>query len=167
MPGPMLTLRGAPALSDHQTQKLFERVRAVAKGVRGVYAEYVHFVDVSAPLDDGERALLDRLLVYGPSVPRRKLDGVQLLVVPRLGTRSPSCRAYAPTTRSHGPQGSCSAASSSSPGAWRYRNDGSSGRAATSPRAISCGMSTSSIAGRSTGLAATAQCVVPRSIPTT
>ena len=24
----MLTLRGAPALSDHQTQKLFERVRA-------------------------------------------------------------------------------------------------------------------------------------------
>ncbi|MCA9576870.1 MAG: phosphoribosylformylglycinamidine synthase, partial [Myxococcales bacterium] len=85
----MLTLRGAPALSDHQTQKLFERVRAVAKGVRGVYAEYVHFVDVSAPLDDGERALLDRLLVYGPSVPRRKLDGVQLLVVPRLGTRSP------------------------------------------------------------------------------
>ncbi|MBK6807531.1 MAG: phosphoribosylformylglycinamidine synthase [Sandaracinaceae bacterium] len=85
----MLTLRGAPALSDHQTQKLFERVRAAAPGVRGVYAEYVHFVELSAALDDKEGALLDRLLEYGPSVPRRKLDGTTLLVVPRLGTRSP------------------------------------------------------------------------------
>ena len=85
----MLTLRGAPALSDHQTQKLFERVRAAAPGVRGVYAEYVHFVELSAALDDKEGALLDRLLEYGPSVPRRKLDGTMLLVVPRLGTRSP------------------------------------------------------------------------------
>ena len=83
----MLTLRGGPALSDHQTQKLFERVRAVAPAVRGVYAEYVHFVALSGDLDDRESALLDRLLEYGPSVPRRKLDGTALFVVPRLGTR--------------------------------------------------------------------------------
>ncbi len=84
----MLHLRGAAALSEARAERLLAEVRKSARGARSVYVEHQHFVDLSAPLDDRERALLEQLLTYGPRVAARSPEGPRVLVVPRLGTIS-------------------------------------------------------------------------------
>lgn len=85
----MLTLCGAPALSAFRKSRLNATLMANIPSVRGVYAEYVHFVDVSAPLTNGQGEVLASLLKYGPSQTPQAPEGLQLLVVPRPGTISP------------------------------------------------------------------------------
>ncbi len=46
----MLILRGAPALSAFRHEKLFEQLRQKVPSVSGLYAEFAHFVEVSAAL---------------------------------------------------------------------------------------------------------------------
>ncbi len=85
----MLTLRGAPALSEFRLQKLVRRIAAETGIELALYAEFLHFVDLEAPLSDDERQVLERLLRYGPALPAHEPSGEMLLVVPRPGTRSP------------------------------------------------------------------------------
>lgn len=85
----MLTLRGAPALSDFRLQKLTRRIAEATGTELSPYAEFVHFVDLDRPLDDAGRLVLERLLRYGPALPAHELRGELLLVVPRPGTISP------------------------------------------------------------------------------
>ena len=88
----MLTLFGASALSELRRTQLLRSLQAVVPTVNGVRAEYIHFVEVFAELDDHERAVLDRLLTYGPRAKGVRIDDQRrhlFLVVPRLGTISP------------------------------------------------------------------------------
>src|SRR5690606_31683980 len=85
----MLELRGAPALSPFRTQKLLSQIQAQVDVVDSIYAEFMHFVDVSMPLEDSQLSVLNRLLQYGPSAQAQPADGVLFLVVPRPGTISP------------------------------------------------------------------------------
>ncbi|MEP1213398.1 MAG: phosphoribosylformylglycinamidine synthase [Marinobacter sp.] len=85
----MLELRGAPALSPFRSRKLHTRIQDIVPEVDHVYAEFMHFTDLEAPLSESDQAVLDRLLTYGPSVPVEEPDGVLFLVVPRPGTLSP------------------------------------------------------------------------------
>jgi phosphoribosylformylglycinamidine synthase len=85
----MLQLRGTPALSASRRTKLHRQIEARLPGVRDVYAEYVHYVDTSAPLDDRERSVLERLLEYGPRRELESPEGLTRVVVPRIGTISP------------------------------------------------------------------------------
>ncbi len=85
----MLELRGAPALSPFRSQKLLSQIRSEVPEVDHVYAEFMHFSDLEAPLSEAEQAVLDRLLTYGPSVQVEEPDGILFLVVPRPGTLSP------------------------------------------------------------------------------
>ncbi|BDH44906.1 phosphoribosylformylglycinamidine synthase [Salmonella enterica subsp. enterica serovar Choleraesuis] len=85
----MEILRGSPALSAFRITKLLARFQAAQLPVEDVYAEYVHFADVDAPLTDDERARLVRLLEYGPHQDSRPLGDELMVVVPRPGTISP------------------------------------------------------------------------------
>ncbi|RKH83817.1 phosphoribosylformylglycinamidine synthase [Corallococcus sp. AB045] len=85
----MLTLRGAPALSEFRLAKLLARCRERVPTVATLYSEFVHFVDASAPLTQDESERLGRLLEYGPHTAKRERTGTLLLVVPRPGTVSP------------------------------------------------------------------------------
>ncbi len=85
----MLELRGAPALSPFRSEKLLAQLISAVPGVRSVYAEFMHFVDIEAELGEHEQKILDQLLTYGPSAQRNEPDGVLFLVVPRPGTLSP------------------------------------------------------------------------------
>ena len=85
----MLTFRGAPALSDFRKEKLFESLRKTVTGVEGVYAEYVHLVDVEGELSAEDIAELTALLSYGPRVAAQQTEGQLFLVIPRPGTISP------------------------------------------------------------------------------
>ena len=85
----MEILRGSPALSAFRINKLLTRFQDAHLPVSDIYAEYVHFADVSAPLSADEKARLQRLLKYGPSLAEHTPEGRLLLVTPRPGTISP------------------------------------------------------------------------------
>lgn len=85
----MEILRGSPALSAFRVNKLLTRFQDAHLPVSDIYAEYVHFADVSAPLSAEQQARLQRLLKYGPSLAEHAPQGCLLLVTPRPGTISP------------------------------------------------------------------------------
>ena len=85
----MEILRGSPALSAFRINKLLNSFRNANLPVSDIYAEYVHFADVSSPLSDDEKNRLQRLLKYGPSLAEHEPAGRLLLVTPRPGTISP------------------------------------------------------------------------------
>ncbi|WP_168403850.1 phosphoribosylformylglycinamidine synthase [Erwinia amylovora] len=85
----MEILRGSPALSAFRINKLLARFQDAHLPVSDIYAEYVHFADVSAPLCADDKSRLQRLLKYGPSLAEHTPEGRLLLVTPRPGTLSP------------------------------------------------------------------------------
>ena len=84
----ILKLRGASALSDFRLAKLLPQLQAVHSGIRGLAAEFWHFVETEVPPDTTQSDLLERLLRYGESLPGEPA-GQLFLVVPRIGTISP------------------------------------------------------------------------------
>ncbi len=86
----MFRLRGTPALSAFRRDKLLAALRRRLPAVSDVYAEYVHFIDWDGAPTSHDRAVLDRLLAYGPRMPEHHLEGEPtFLVTPRPGTVSP------------------------------------------------------------------------------
>ena len=88
----MLRIPGAPALSAFRIAKLLVRLRALEPSVFSLESRFVHFVDLTRPLEPAEREVLERLLTYGPRIEQATpshTDGATLLVVPREGTISP------------------------------------------------------------------------------
>jgi phosphoribosylformylglycinamidine synthase len=95
----MIELPGALAVSDFRIAKLRPALEKLSPGLGAVTARFVHFVDLERDLDSRERALLERLLTYGPrepaaaKVPGAEIivapAGAQITVVPRFGTISP------------------------------------------------------------------------------
>ncbi|MBB1201917.1 phosphoribosylformylglycinamidine synthase [Enterobacteriaceae bacterium 89] len=85
----MEILRGSPALSAFRITKLLARFQAANLPVSNIYAEYVHFAELSAPLSEEEQTRLAKLLKYGPSLSSHTPAGKLLLVTPRPGTLSP------------------------------------------------------------------------------
>ena len=91
----MIELPGALAVSDFRIAKLRPALEKLGPGL-GVHrqfelaARFVHFVDLERELDARERALLERLLTYGPrEAATAKVQGAEVIVVPRFGTISP------------------------------------------------------------------------------
>lgn len=85
----MKILRGSPALSAFRLQKLLLRLQQAGVPVSDLYAEYVHFADISAGLNAEQDQRLSQLLHYGPTLAEAKPEGILLLVTPRPGTVSP------------------------------------------------------------------------------
>ncbi|MFY9316189.1 MAG: phosphoribosylformylglycinamidine synthase [Burkholderiales bacterium] len=85
----VLRFRGARALSDFRLAKLVQELKNAQPSVRGVAAEYWHFVEAGHEPEARERELLERLLRYGAPPPAQLPPGEPFLVVPRLGTLSP------------------------------------------------------------------------------
>jgi phosphoribosylformylglycinamidine synthase len=85
----MEILHGAPALSEFRIKKLLSNFAEKGLKISNIYAEYVHFANVSETLNDSEKEVLAKLLTYGPHITERELKGNLYLVVPRPGTISP------------------------------------------------------------------------------
>ncbi|MDE0931340.1 MAG: phosphoribosylformylglycinamidine synthase, partial [Halioglobus sp.] len=89
----MLSLRGAPALSEFRLKKLAQRISEIHPDIQILRAEFVHFVQLHRPLTEPRQKILASLLTYGPSLPVTGEDELAnatlLLVVPRPGTVSP------------------------------------------------------------------------------
>jgi phosphoribosylformylglycinamidine synthase len=87
----ILQHRGSPALSAFRRVRLLREIHARAPQIEDIAAFYWHFAAVSAELDAGEKAVLGRILTYGPQPEggEEKTFASMLLVIPRLGTISP------------------------------------------------------------------------------
>lgn len=93
----MLTLRGAPALSDFRLNKLLSQIQQFCPDVSHISTYYVHFVDVEENLAEEEMQVLESLLEYGPTLNTDEAtvrsgqhsSVTTLVVVPRAGTISP------------------------------------------------------------------------------
>ncbi|WP_275075332.1 phosphoribosylformylglycinamidine synthase [Providencia rettgeri] len=85
----MEILRGSPALSAFRITRLLALFAEKQLPVTDIYAEYMHFADLSAPLSDSEQGKLSSLLKYGPSLTEHDPFGKLVLVTPRPGTISP------------------------------------------------------------------------------
>jgi phosphoribosylformylglycinamidine synthase len=85
----MLTLSGAPAVSDFRLAKLLAAIRDRVGHVTRLDSRFLHFVDLDRELSGEERGVLESLLHYGPKAPDAVPGGQAVLVVPRFGTVSP------------------------------------------------------------------------------
>src|SRR5439155_14524953 len=83
----LLTLRGRNALSPFRIAKLLSNPAGTR--VSGLAADFWHFVQAERSLVPSERAILERILTYGPRSAGHAEEGELLLVVPRPGTISP------------------------------------------------------------------------------
>jgi phosphoribosylformylglycinamidine synthase len=84
----VITLPGAVALSAFRVDKLLASLDARLASAVEVDTRFVHFVSCIAPLSEGDRRVLERLLVYG-TAPKGEPRGEMRLVLPRFGTVSP------------------------------------------------------------------------------
>jgi phosphoribosylformylglycinamidine synthase len=89
----MLTLPGAPALSDFRTNRLLASIRTRCAAITALRSHFVHFVATRRELQARERQVLDALLTYGPRISEVAFDPnahvAKILVIPRPGTISP------------------------------------------------------------------------------
>jgi len=89
----MLTLCGAPVLSDFRLDKLAQKCAQIHPDIRLLHTAYMHFAELAEALDDAGQGVLESLLAYGPGATGtdpQSLDSATLrLVVPRPGTISP------------------------------------------------------------------------------
>ena len=82
------TFRGSPALSEFRINGLMQKFQQQQLPVKSVYAEYVHFVALNAPLSAEQEAKLKALLHYGPTLAEHEAKGESFIVIPRIGTIS-------------------------------------------------------------------------------
>jgi phosphoribosylformylglycinamidine synthase len=84
----MLQIRGGSALSPFRQSKLLRKLTESVPSVRGVYAEYRHFVNCDCALSDNDTTRLHALLQYAETGIDSPV-GSLCLVTPRPGTISP------------------------------------------------------------------------------
>jgi len=90
MPLRLEVLGGPPALSRARLASHRERIQRREPGVRGLFAEFVHFLFLDGELDAGQRRIAVELLRYGPRRGLPEKTGAPYCVaVPRPGTVSP------------------------------------------------------------------------------
>ncbi|AWW33696.1 phosphoribosylformylglycinamidine synthase [Mannheimia varigena] len=84
----MQIFRGSPALSEFRLNQLQQKFVAANLPVKSIYAEYLHFADLTAPLSAEQEDKLVQLLHYGPTLAEHEPVGETFIVIPRLGTIS-------------------------------------------------------------------------------
>ncbi len=87
----MLTLSGAPAVSDFRTARLLAALRSRVPAVESLTTRFTHFVQADRELTGDERRVLDALLTYGAAQPPAAAEATAqlIVVIPRPGTISP------------------------------------------------------------------------------
>lgn len=84
----MLTYLGINALSGFRRQKLLKDLQKINRDIKGLSAEYIHFVDTKRPPNTSQKRTLKNILSYGAPF-KNDRAGTLFLVVPRSGTISP------------------------------------------------------------------------------
>jgi phosphoribosylformylglycinamidine synthase len=82
------TFKGVSAISDFKAKQLLGRLQKLDTRIKGVCAEYIHFVELDENISEEQKKTLAGLLAYDePFI--GKANGQLFLVAPRPGTISP------------------------------------------------------------------------------
>ena len=84
----LLTLPGSVALSPFRIEKLVAGFKPGLAAAVTLETRFVHFAQLSAPLDEAEQDILGKILTYGTAAGSEP-GGHLYLVLPRFGTVSP------------------------------------------------------------------------------
>ncbi|WP_116006077.1 MULTISPECIES: phosphoribosylformylglycinamidine synthase [unclassified Simplicispira] len=84
----LTTIAGGNALSPFRAQQLQPALQAIHPKIAGIAARFVHLVATDAPPTHEQQQRLAALLTYGDPY-QGPIDGVAIIVTPRLGTVSP------------------------------------------------------------------------------
>ena len=76
----MMILTGAPSLSAFRRKKLLSTLQQTVPSTVSVYAEYVHFAELTQPLSESAVETLQALLTYGPREEKTSTKGQLILV---------------------------------------------------------------------------------------
>ncbi len=85
----MLVISGSSALSSFRKTKLLSTIKEVVPVVENISARFIHIAELKGDLGESKRNVLDKILEYGPTEEFQEVDGLMLIVVPRIGTISP------------------------------------------------------------------------------
>ncbi|MCZ6560046.1 MAG: phosphoribosylformylglycinamidine synthase, partial [Gammaproteobacteria bacterium] len=85
----IIQLPGATALSRFRLQRLLIQLQEQVPGVQGVSARFLHFAELSKPLNETQQEVLEKIPSYGPARKTVSESGEYILVLPRTGTISP------------------------------------------------------------------------------
>lgn len=85
---PLFIHDGSNARSGFRLQKLLVDIQALQPPVKSISARYVHFAALHEPLNHDDLDRLESLLAYGEPF-TDDIHGLELLTVPRPGTKSP------------------------------------------------------------------------------
>ncbi len=85
----VLHLRGPLSLSDFRVQRLSALLTRQGVAITRLIATHDHYLLLEAPLTPEQQARLETILTYGEPAPHVSDKGLQVIVVPRLGTLSP------------------------------------------------------------------------------
>lgn len=85
----MEILFGSSALSDYKVEKLKQALLKEGIEVNGINTCFVHLVDTKSELSEQNKAVLDKILRYGPALKESAHKGQLFFVIPRVGTISP------------------------------------------------------------------------------
>ena len=84
-----LTLFGNAALTRFDQKKILGLLTTKISGIYSISAEYVHFINLTAELEDAELFKINQLLHYGGEAPLEDKSEHMIIVTPRIGTISP------------------------------------------------------------------------------
>ena len=85
----MLIFRGSQALSDSRLDTIRHSLSTAGLPVRALGAAFVHLVAEREQVSPDEKAVLEKLLSYGPTRSTKDFSGLLRVVAPRPGTISP------------------------------------------------------------------------------
>ncbi len=83
----LLTLHGPIALSAFRIEKILAPLQAQFPEIRGLRADFVHFVECTQTLNADQQQVLEKLLTYG-HLNAAAASGEMMLALPRFGTIS-------------------------------------------------------------------------------
>ncbi len=82
-------LRGPSAFSQFRLESLLRASRGIVPDLLEIHSQYIHFLDLDAPLGATQNAVLEEILNYGPVAASQPGEDHIQLVIPRPGTISP------------------------------------------------------------------------------
>jgi phosphoribosylformylglycinamidine synthase len=85
----MLILRGAPALSRFRKHRLLSQCQELLPELNDIFAQFIHFAEITESLSESEMKILQQILFFGPSRKSEQDNQHIYLVLPRPGTISP------------------------------------------------------------------------------
>ena len=85
----IIHIAGGPAYSKFRKEKLLGKLQTVNSRIKDIHSEYIHIVWCEKKITGTEKAILEKILHYGPKARTLNFKHNSIITIPRPGTISP------------------------------------------------------------------------------